>query len=351
MTKSKFNLKLLAELCEATGVPGNEENIRKIVKRELKGHVDKIDIDHMGNLIALKKGNSSQYRTMSAAHMDEIGFMVSHIDDKGFIKFQTLGGFDAKTLTAQRVTVHGKKDLVGVMGSKPIHAIPKDQRGKGPEIEHYYVDTGLDVKDVKKLVQIGDFITRKQDLIELGDLVSTKSLDNRVSVFVLIETLKALKKPAYDFYGAFTVQEEVGLRGAKTASNRIKPDFALCLDTTLAMDTPGVSKDKQCTALGEGAAIKVFDGMTICDSRMVRYMTDIAKKAKIKSQRELLSAGGTDTSAMQLAGEGSIAGAISIPTRYIHSTVETAHKDDITACIQLLTKCAEGLDTFDFKWS
>lgn len=350
MPTSKINLKLLSTLCEATGVPGNEENIRRIITRELKGHVDTIDIDAMGNLIAVKKGKSSQHKTMSAAHMDEIGFMVSHIDDKGFIKFQPLGGFDPKTLTAQRVTIHGTKDIIGVMGSKPIHAIPKDQRNKGPQLEHYYIDTGLDAKDVKKQVQIGDFITRKQDLIELGKLVSTKSLDNRVSVFVLIEALKKLKKPAYDFYGVFTVQEEVGLRGAKTASNRIQPDFALCLDTTIAMDTPGVSKDKQCTTLGGGAAIKVLDGSAICDRRMVRYISDVAKKAKIKTQREILPFGGTDTGAMQVAGDGAIAGAISIPTRYIHSTVETAHTEDITACINLLTKCVEGLSKFDFKW-
>ena len=303
----------------------------------------------MGNVIALKKGRSAKKKTMAAAHMDEIGFIVTHIDDNGFIRFNPIGGFDPKTLTAQRVLIHGKKDVLGVMGSKPIHIMAPAERGKNVEIKHYFIDTGMAKKDVDKLISVGDSITRRSELLEMGECVNSKSLDNRVSVFVLLETLRALKKskkkPAYDFYAAFTVQEEVGLRGANVAALAVQPDFGFGLDTTIAYDVPGSTPQERCTALGEGAAIKLMDSSVICDYRMIAYMKEVAKRNKIKWQTEILAAGGTDTASLQrMVPGGSIAGAVSIPTRHIHQSIETANKEDIADCIKLLTACVSELD-------
>lgn len=344
-----INIKLLSEICEAPGAPGFEEKIRKIVLREIKPLVDKVDIDNMGNVIALKKGKERK-KVMVAAHMDEIGFIVTHIDSNGFLRFHTLGGFDPKTLTAQRVIVHGKKDLVGVMGSKPIHVMTAEERNKTVKISDFFIDLGMEKKEVDKYISKGDSVTRERKLIEMGNCVNCKSIDNRVSVFILIETLKQLKTIPYDLYGVFTVQEEVGLRGANVAAHAINPDFGFGLDTTIAYDVPGAADHENITKLGDGTAIKIMDSSTICDRRMVDFMKKTAKKHKIKWQPEVLPAGGTDTAGVQRMGKtGAIAGAVSIPTRHIHQVIEMANKDDISASINLLKKCIEDLP--QHKWT
>ena len=345
-----LNIALLKEICETPGAPGFEEPIRKLVLRELQSLVDHIEIDNMGNVLALKKGKSDK-KVMIGAHMDEIGFIITHIDDNGFARFHTLGGFDPKTLTAQRVIVHGKKDLIGVMGSKPIHIMSAEERNKAPKISDYFIDFGMSKDEVEKYIQVGDAITRERGLIEMGDCVNCKSIDNRISVYILIETLRNLKEVPYDTYAVFTVQEEVGVRGANVSSLKIQPDFGFGLDTTIAFDTPGAAKHEQVTALGEGTAIKIMDARTICDTRMVRFMKERAAKHKIKWQAEILTAGGTDTAGIQqMTPGGSIAGAISIPTRHIHSVIEMANKQDISASIQLLSACLEELDEFNYAW-
>ena len=270
----------------------------------------------------------------------------------GFLRFHTLGGFDPKTLTAQRVIVHGKKDLIGVMGAKPIHVMTAEERNKKPIIQDYFIDLGMKKEEVEQYVYVGAPITRERELIEMGDCVNSKSIDNRVSVYILIEALKALKaeEVPYDIYGVFTVQEEVGLRGAISSAGHINPDFGIGLDTTIAYDLPGAQGHEKITSLGKGAAIKIMDGSTICDTRMVAYMQEIAEKHKIPWQPEILTAGGTDTAGIQRYGkDGSIAGAISIPTRNLHQVIEMANKNDITACIKLLTKVLTDLKTKD--WS
>ena len=350
-----INIELLARVCEAPGAPGFEKLIRELVLREIEGLADEVRVDNMGNVVALKKGRSSKKTSMAAAHMDEIGFIVTHVDDRGFVRFNPIGGFDPKTLTSQRVIIHGKKDVMGVMGSKPIHIMSPEERGKNTKITDYFIDTGLPKKELEKHVAVGDSITRYSDLKELGDCVNAKSLDNRVSVFVLIEALRAIKKsrkkPAYDFYAAFTVQEEVGLRGANVAALEVKPDFGFGLDTTIAYDVPGSKPEERCTALGEGAGIKLMDSSVICDYRMIAFMKDVAKRNKIKWQPEILGAGGTDTAALQrMVPGGSIAGAVSVPTRHIHQTIETAHKGDIQAAIDLLVACVCELDKGDWKF-
>mgnify|MGYP001197493820 FL=1 len=344
-----INTKLLAEICEVAGAPGHEQKVREIIQREIKPLVDQIKIDNMGNIVAVKKGKERK-KVMIAAHMDEIGFIVTHIDDKGFIYFHTLGGFDPKTLTAQRVVIHGKKDVMGVMGSKPIHLMDVVDRAKVPAIKDYFIDTGRSKKELDKLISIGNTITRERKMIEMGDCLNCKSLDNRVSVFVLIEMLREMKKkPPYDVYAVFTVQEEIGIRGANVSSMDINPDFGFGLDTTIAWDTPGSTKQEQVSALGDGACIKVMDSSTVCDYRMVSYMKEVSKKHKIKTQLEILPAGGTDTAAIQRMNPGgSIAGAVSIPTRHIHQVIEMVHKKDVRAAIDLLKSSVENLKNYNW---
>ena len=347
-----INTSLLNTICTTPGAPGFEQKIRNLIIKEVKPFVDEMEVDNMGNIYAIKRGSKSK-RVMIGAHMDEIGFIVTHIDDKGFIRFHTLGGFDPKTLTAQRVLVHGKDgDVMGVMASKPIHVMTADERNKVAKLSDYFIDTGLPVEEVKKRVNIGDSITREREFIEMGDCVNGKSLDNRLAVFILIEMLRELKdvEVPYDIYGVFTVQEEVGIRGANVSAMRINPDFGFGLDTTIAYDLPGASAHEMITKLGEGTAIKLMDASTICDYRMVDYMKKTADKNNIKWQPEILTAGGTDTAGIQRMTEGgSIAGAVSIPTRHLHQVIEMAHKDDIRASIDLLKACVLEIDSYDWQ--
>lgn len=348
-----INTKLLAEICQTPGAPGYEQKVRELVLREVEPLVDEIEIDNMGNVAAIKNGTGNK-KVMVAAHMDEIGFMVTHIDNNGFVRFTTLGGFDPKTLTAQRVIIHGKKDVIGVMASKPIHVMSDAERKKLPQLSDYYIDLGMDKKAVEKIVSVGNPITREREMIEMGDCVNGKSLDNRLAVFILIETLRELKdaQVPYDIYGVFTVQEEVGIRGANVSALKIQPDFGFGLDTTIAFDLPGAADHEKVTKLGEGAAIKIMDSATICDYRMVEYMKKVARKNKIKVQMEILTRGGTDTAGIQrMTAGGAIAGAVSIPTRHLHQVVEMAHKEDIRSSIDLLKHSLVGLDSYkwDFK--
>ena len=346
-----INIKLLKKICETPGAPGFENRVRSLVLKEIKPYVDSIEIDNMGNVIALKKGIDKSKSVMIGAHMDEIGFIVTHIDDNGFLKFHPLGGFDPKTLTSQRVIIHGKKDVIGVMGSKPIHVMSAAEKNKVPKISDYYIDLGLSKKEVDKIISVGDSVTRERELIEMGDCVNCKSLDNRIAVFILIETLKKLKSPAFNTYAVFTVQEEVGIRGAQVATQKIQPDFGFGLDTTIAYDVPGAAAHEKITSLGKGVAIKIMDASTICDSRMVKFMQENADQNKIKWQNEILTAGGTDTASIQrMTPGGSIAGAFSIPTRHIHQVIEMVHKKDVNNCIQLMTICLNNLDKNDWSF-
>ena len=249
--------------------------------------------------------------------------------------------------------IHGKEDILGVMGCKPIHVMTPEEKDAKAKIKDFYIDTGLSKEQLEKIIEVGSPITRERELVELGDCINAKSLDNRVSVFILIETLRALKQsgelPTYDFYATFTVQEEVGLRGAKLAALEVQPDFGFGLDTTIACDTPSVPAQDHVTKLGKGAAIKIMDSSSICDARMVRYMKSVADDNNISWQPEILTAGGTDTAGLQMMTPGgSITGAISIPTRYIHQVIEMAHKEDIDNCIKLLTSCVCNLDQHDW---
>ncbi|MGD1847101.1 MAG: M42 family metallopeptidase [Salibacteraceae bacterium] len=346
-----IDVALLKEICETAGAPGFEQRMRALVWREVIDLVDEVSTDNLGNITAFRKGKSDK-KVMVAAHIDEIGFIITHIDEEGFLRFHTLGGFDPKTLVAQRVVVHGRKDLIGVMGSKPIHVMTTEERGRMPKTTDFFIDLGLPKTEVEKLVRVGDPVTRERELIEMGDCVNCKSIDNRVSVFVLIQALKDLKgKPLpFDLHAVFTVQEEVGVRGASVASLAIQPDFGICIDTTIAYDVPGSRPQEQITRLGKGTAVKIMDATAICDYRMVTFLRETADKNNITWQSEILTAGGTDSSGIQrMSAGGAISGAISIPTRNIHQVIEMAHKSDIQGAIDLLVHGLLNLGQFD--WS
>lgn len=348
-----IDIKLLDKVTQVPGAPGHEHRIRAFIESQIKDYVDEMYIDPMGNLVAVKQ-SPTQKKTLVAAHMDEISFVVTHIDDDGFIKFHTLGGFDPKTLTAQRVIIHGTKDIIGVMGTRPIHIMTPEEKAKNPKILDYYIDTGLPAEEVKKHVELGDPITRERTFIEMGDMVNSKSLDNRICCYQLIETLRELKdtKLSTDLYAVFTVQEEIGLRGATAVASSINPDLVINLDVTLACDVPGSAAHEKITELGGGAAIKVLDGMTVCDYRMVRFMKEVAKENKIKYQLEVLPKGGTDTAGLQRhSNGGSIAGGISIPCRYLHQVIEMASKTDLRNSIDLLKACLKKIGDYDWSHS
>jgi endoglucanase len=330
-------MELLQRLTVATGISGHEDNVRSLIIEEMKPLVDEVRTDVMGNVIGFRKGKK-RMRLLLAAHMDEIGLIVNHIDDKGFLRVLPVGGIDPRTLMSQKVIVHGKKDLPGVIGSKPIHLMSEEEKKKVPKVEDYFVDLGLSEAKVKKFVSVGDTITWQRDFSEIGDCYSSKSFDDRVGVFAMLEAMRKVKNSnlPVDTYFVATVQEEVGLRGATTSAIGIEPDVGIAVDITLANDIPGASDHQQITRLGEGAAIKIMDGHSISNPRLVDHLKTIADKKKIRYQMEILPRGGTDAGALQRSTSKTAATTLSIPTRYGHSPVETVHKKDVQSCIDLL---------------
>jgi putative aminopeptidase FrvX len=333
------NFALLAELCETPGPPGHEGRVREVVRRELEPLVDEVTVDPLGNLVARRAGAGP--RLMLSAHMDEIGFMVSHVDDRGFVRILPLGRFDAKTLTAQRVIVHGREDVLGVLGCKPIHIMSEEERRKPPKLEDFFVDLGLPVERVRELVRAGDVISRERSLSRLGDLVTGKSLDNRAGLYVMVEAVRALGDCACEVLAVATVQEEVGLRGARVAAQRLRPELGLAIDITLANDTPEAKPHERVTTVGGGAAVKVYDTSAIVPTRLVDHLVAVAEARGIPHQLEVMTRGGTDTRELQLAGDGAQAGCVSIPTRYVHQVVESCHPDDLDACVALVAAFCE----------
>ena len=231
--------------------------------------------------------------------------------------------------------------------------MPPEERGKQLRTQDYFIDLGMAKEEVEKWISVGDPITRERQLIEMGECVNSKSLDNRLSVYILIEALRELKDATlpYDVYAVFTVQEEVGIRGAISAAHAINPDFGFGLDVTIAYDVPGAQPHEMVSRLGKGAAIKIMDGSLICDYRMVRYLKEQADKNSIAWQPEVLPKGGTDTAGIQRYGKkGAIVGAISIPTRHVHQVIEMANKNDVRACIELLKAGMSNLNTYDWEF-
>jgi putative aminopeptidase FrvX len=335
-----MDLDLLTELCETPGAPGREERIRELARRELEPAADAIEVDPLGNLIARRAGRGGP-RLMLAAHMDEIGFMVTHVDDGGYLRLIPLGGFDAKTLTAQRVIVHGREDLLGVLGTKAVHLMSDEEKRRPPKLEDYFVDVGLPAERVRELVRPGDVVTRERAMARLGDLVTCKSLDNRAGLYVMLQAFRALSEHECEVVAVASVQEEVGIRGARVATSRVRPRIGLAIDITLANDLPDAKPHERITTLGRGAAIKVYDTSVIVPGALVDHLVAVGDERGIATQLEVMPRGGTDTRELALAGDGAAAGCVSIPTRYVHQVVEACHPDDLDAAVALVVAFCE----------
>lgn len=346
-----MNIDLLRELTEAHGVSGREESIRAIVRRELEP-LGSVTVDSMGSVICHRKGTGNGRKVMIAAHMDEIGFVVKFIDGNGFLRLNTVGGWDPRQMNSQRVIVGTESGpLSGVLmySTKPSHLLGPGE-GREQKHEEFFVDLGLPADEVKKKVQIGDPVTMDRGFQTLGNLLTCKSMDDRVGVFVMIEAVRKLAKHDVDVYAVATVQEEIGLRGAAAAGWAIQPDIAIALDITLANDIPGIGEVDYVTKLGEGAAIKVMDSSLICHPKLVDHFRRTAKANGIKYQMEVLPRGGTDAGAIQRLHGGIPSFTLSIPTRYTHTVNETVHPEDVAACIDLLAKYLEDAHNGDYTW-
>ena len=336
-------MQLLKELCETSGIPGREERLRAIVRRELAPIVDDFQVDALGNLICTKKKPGAK-KLMIASHMDEIGFVVSYIEKEGWLRLVGLGGHDPRNMVAQRVTVCADDgDLPGVLypGLKPPHIQTEEDRNKKPQISDFFVDLGLPVETVKEKIRIGMPVTIQRDFQEIGESVSCKAMDNRLALYIMIRAMQQAKQFGFETYGVATSQEEVGLRGATTSAYGIAPDVGIAIDVTIAADIPGVPDHERVTQLGEGTAIKILDSSAISHPKLVAYLQALAEQRGIKWQREILPRGGTDAGAMQRIRSGVPVATISTPTRYIHSAVETVSKADVQASVDLLAAFIE----------
>jgi len=346
------NFDLLKRLCEAPGVAGYEDAVRAIVIDEMRPLVDDMSVDALGNVIGVKRGNGGP-KVMLAAHMDEIGFLVNHIDENGFLRLQPVGGFDARVLEAQRVIVHGTdgNQYRGALqpAAKPIHLLdPADI--KQVKVEELFVDIGLGGDRVREVVEQGSMVTMDRTTEVVGDCVMSKSLDDRVCVYIMIEALRQVSGTSAEIVAVATTQEEVGLRGARTAAYHVEPDISVALDGTIAADFPGSPKESAVTKLGDGPAIKIFDSSHISNRKLIRHFRDVAEEHGIAYQLELLPRGGTDAGAMQLSRAGTPAMTLSIPMRYVHSVNEMVHQGDLENSVTLLAKYLEAAGSRDYAY-
>lgn len=342
-----MNIELLKNLCEMPGAPGREDRVRALIESEITGLFDEVRTDALGSLICTRKATSNNGDTpkkiMLLCHMDEIGFVVSHICEKGFVYIDQIGGFDPRNLFSRRVLIcTDEGDFKGVLNpaGKPVHIQSPEEAKKQPTLNEFYIDTGMGADTAKK-VKIGDYVVMDEPFIEIGDKFVSKALDNRIACWLGIEIIRKLVanggKHSCDIYVAFTAQEEVGLRGAKTASYAIKPDIGIGIDTTLAVDTPGVPPQLAVTVLGDGVGLCVKDGSFIPDIGLVKDFEATAKKHKIKTQRFVLPRGGMDGAAAQQAGSGAKAIGIQVGTRYIHTVTEMIDKADLQTSLDLIS--------------
>jgi putative aminopeptidase FrvX len=337
---------LLRKLSDAHGLTSCEGNIREIVRAEIEGSVDEIREDTMGNLIAIKRGGD--FSVMIAAHMDEIGLMVQFIDEKGFIRVVPLGGWFGPVLYCQRVILHGTKGPVrGVIGAKPPHKMKDEERKKEIKIEDMFIDVGAaSEKEVGELgIEIGTPITIDREYTELsGNRVTGKALDNRVGVAMLIKALQQMETP-HTVYAVFTVQEELGLKGARVSAYALNPDCAIATDVTIPGDHPGIEKRDASVEMGKGPVLVLVSASgrgLMADPRMTAWLRGTAEKNGIPIQLEVGTGGNTDATIIHLERGGIPSIPLSIAARYIHSPVEVIDIRDLEAGIRLLSEAMKS---------
>jgi putative aminopeptidase FrvX len=356
MAKLDETLQMLKELTDANGVPGNEREPREVMKKHIESLSDEVMYDNLGSLIAVKKGNAEGPKIMVAGHLDEIGFMVTRIDDKGFLYFQTVGGWWEQVMLAQRVNVMTRNgNIMGVIGSKPPHILPAEQRKKSVDKKDMFIDIGASSREeaMEWGVKPGDSVVPICEFTVMNNekMLMAKAWDNRIGCAIAIEVLRKLKGEAHPntVYGVGTVQEEVGLRGATTATNMIKPDIGFAVDVGIAGDTPGVSDKDAQSKMGKGPQIIMYDASMVGHKGLRDFVTDTADENNIPYQFDSIAGGGTDSGKIHLTANGVPALSITIATRYIHTHAAILHRDDFENAVNLIVEVIKKLDADKVK--
>lgn len=351
MAKMDETLTMLKDLTDAKGIPGNEREPRDVMKKYIEPYADEVTTDGLGSLIAKKAGKENGPKIMVAGHLDEVGFMITQIDDKGFLRFQTVGGWWSQVMLAQRVTIVTKKgDVTGVIGSKPPHILSPEARKKPVEIKDMFIDIGASSKEeaMEWGVRPGDQVVPYFEFTVLNNekMLLAKAWDNRIGCAIAIDVLKQLKGVNHPnvVYGVGTVQEEVGLRGAKTSANFIQPDIAFGVDVGIAGDTPGVSEKEAMGKMGKGPQIILYDASMVSHKGLRDFVTDTADELDIPYQFDSMAGGGTDSGAIHVSANGVPALSITIATRYIHSHAAMLHRDDYENAVKLIVEVIKRLD-------
>ncbi|WP_096202737.1 M42 family metallopeptidase [Bacillus sp. FJAT-45350] len=352
MTKLDATLQMLKDLTDANGVPGNEKEPREVMKKYIAPFADEVTTDNLGSLIAKKTGSVEDGpKIMVAGHLDEIGFMVTNIDDKGFLKFQTVGGWWEQVMLAQRVTIMTKEGNVpGVIGSKPPHILAPEARKKSVDKKDMFIDIGASSKEeaMEFGVRPGDSVVPVCDFTVMKNekYLMAKAWDNRIGCAIAIEVLRQLKEADHPntVYGVGTVQEEVGLRGARTSAHQIKPDIGFAVDVGIAGDTPGVTEKEALAKIGEGPQIIMYDASMVSHKGLRDFVTTTADEAGIPYQFDFVAGGGTDSGAIHLTANGVPALSITIATRYIHTHAAILHRDDFENAVKLIVEVIKKLD-------
>lgn len=351
MTKFDETLKMLKDLTDAKGIPGNEKEPREVMKKYIAPYADEVETDGLGSLLAKKVGDENGPVIMVAGHLDEVGFMVTNIDDKGFLKFQPVGGWWSQVMLAQRVTiVTNKGDITGVIGSKPPHILSPEARKKPVEIKDMFIDIGASSKEeaMEWGVRPGDMVVPYFEFTVMNNkkMLLAKAWDNRIGCAIAIDVLKQLHKENHPnvVYGVGAVQEEVGLRGARTASHKIKPDIGFAVDVGIAGDTPGVTEKEALGKMGKGPQIVIYDASMVSHKGLRDFVTNVADELNIPYQFESIPGGGTDAGSIHLTANGVPSLAITIATRYIHSHAAMLHRDDYENAVKLITEVIKRLD-------
>jgi endoglucanase len=342
--------KLLRELTEAPGISGYEQEVRQVIRRHLQG-MTTIEQDRLGSIVCRKEGEAEKPKIMLAGHMDEIGFIVKLVTEEGFIKFSPLGGWWGHVMLAQRVVIKTRKgDVVGVIGSKPPHVLSDEERKKLQEPKDMYIDVGATSSaEVKELgVSPGDPIIPicPFTVLGTGKTYLAKALDDRVGCALFIEVIKGLSREKHPntVYGVGTVQEEVGLRGARTSSWVVEPDVGLTMEVGVAGDVPDVKKEDAQGKLGKGPVIVIRDGSMVPNLRLRDLFVETAEKLKIPYQFDMMERGGTDSGAIHLHRQGVPNLVIAVPTRHIHSHAGIMYRRDFDLAVKLVTAVIKKLD-------